>query len=702
MKKSILTIMFLAVLICGFVAFPNAAGAEPASEEGGKDYVFDLTKGYYKITDDNYPDPEYEVFLSYSFLGDWLDVPSDPKREDEYSAFNHVSLDLDRDGTFDVVFQAANERVYSGPGSIVVVPLHGGSIKDRITLQGTGNAPFKSVTFILNNGNVKAEYPIKIQNGKAVSYTYDPETDSYERKEYTSAAPGTPLSIEPNNSLLMKGKYLKEWSSKDYSFPKREDNVQIDSFVMPAHAVTVTPVMANQTPRTITLKCENTEESRYDNWYILGQWEELDCFFGSLGWTWDTVGYGPVDLNGDGIDDIYFSPWKSTSAICALPIHSVTKDIVLNKPNDGPYWPITIHFSEPALTLNLGDGIAVGEFYGGGNYMTLLRQNLQPFEVQDKPGYYDIDKDGQPDVRFMKRKDPTVQSDSDEYYLIVLETYSLGASYTLPAAEGGFPKPITLKLTEKPKYYSVTLDVGEGGTVTLYEQEGNSSEFNILYPRVNPGEFEPTPGAAGRLYLQHHDYMYSFIPSESNRFLRGTALYAMVQAAPGYQLKSIEYTTGGETSTCLKRVITMLDDVTVTAVFEKIPEVTPTPTYTPTPTPSPTPKATEAVVTTTEPTKPVSEAPKGNAKDDDEEEGFPLWGWLIIIPLCVASAFAAVLAFRKKKPAEPISEQKETPEEPNAVEAQNSESADVQNAEAQKESTEAQNAENSDAQDKEE
>ena len=41
MKKSILTIMFLAVLICGFVAFPNAAGAEPASEEGGKDYVFD-------------------------------------------------------------------------------------------------------------------------------------------------------------------------------------------------------------------------------------------------------------------------------------------------------------------------------------------------------------------------------------------------------------------------------------------------------------------------------------------------------------------------------------------------------------------------------------------------------------------------------------------------------------------------------------
>lgn len=651
---------FAAVLACVAFAGGRIACAEDDGNPEPADYVIDLTKGYYYFSIEDEPNTEYLVFCQFENIPGWLGVDRSLKTDNDDS----IKLDLDKDGTYDVLFRNNYNQEY-GAGDVIAVPIAGGSIKDKITLNGSGTSPIRSVTFILNNASIKQEYKIKISGGHARSYTYDAAEDRWDWKEVTSAEPGTPMTICLDDNMIKKGQYVKEWSSPDYPFPKRKPYMVIGAFVMPAHDVTVSPVIEKQTPLTI-----NLTRGDYGKWYEFEQYEENGCFFEVTGITGDIA---TIDLNGDGIEDIYLSPNKSSNMICALPVHSISKDITFNNPTDGKYWPITIHFPEPAYTLDLSSGMVACCNYGSGDTLIKLKENFKPFEMSGKDGYYDFDGNGQPDIRIMN------WVDSEEESIVVLDTYSLGTSYVIPAAEGGFTKPITLSVKKAPSFHSVTIETGEGGKVVLYEQDALSEYFRIYYLNEDAGTYKFSM-SGGKVMLGREGVKYPFAECTRSALLHGTAVYALPVPDEGYQLKSISYNDGQYTVDCNNLPFYVTNDITVTAEFEKAPEPTPTPTPTPSPTPTVAPTKEPTQTVTEEPT-PVPDGKQDDgdenakpSKNKDSDSGFnPI---LLIIPavILVAGIVALVLVLKKKKP-EDGTEEPVTKDEKSQENAQTEESA---------------------------
>ena len=635
------------VLLSCFLAYSKAAQAEEPEWSERKDYVIDLTKGYHYIDSANPAgddlNEEYRAFCSWERLPQWLNITCSTDGDDDVNVSR--KLDLDKDGTFDVLFRYIQNREY-GMGDTVVVPIAGGSIKDRITLTGTADSPFLSVTFILNNSKIKEEYRIKVTGGRAGAYMEDPATGEWAWKEIKTAAPGTPLSIQADDNAVQKGRYIKEWSSADFKFPKRAPNVIIGAFVMPAHDLTVSPVIEAQKPLKITLGRGKLGEGMSE-WRVLDQWDESSAFYQSAG-RHDSGEC--IDLDGDGTEDIYLSPWKSTTAICPLPIHSINGEYTLKGKNDQPYWPITLVFPEKAYTFDLSEGLIAG-YYGSGKTIQLLKANLKEFEIAERPGFYDIDRNGEPDIRIStyEPKDDTDRG-INQPELVVLETYSLGESYVIPASKDGFQKPVTLVQKHKPEYYAVSIEVTGGGTVKLIEQETITGEFSVEYGNESTSEFTVYKGD-GRYYLKDNTYgeSYPFIESSGNRFLKGTAVYPLIIPDPGYQFKIMIAGNDYTSSLGARRAITVNGDVSILVEFEEIPQITATPTPTPTATPVPTEKAIEnpSEKPTDVPEATPEVTPKGSDGGQSGSSGInPLW---ILIPLAVVILGAvAIIVFVRK------------------------------------------------------
>lgn len=267
--------------------------------------------------------------------------------------------------------------------------------------------------------------------------------------------------------------------------------------------------------------------------------------------------------------------------------------------------------------------------------------------------------------------------DSEEESIVVLDTYSLGTSYVIPAAEGGFTKPITLSVKKAPSFHSVTIETGEGGKVVLYEQDALSEYFRIYYLNEDAGTYKFSM-SGGKVMLGREGVKYPFAECTRSALLHGTAVYALPVPDEGYQLKSISYNDGQYTVDCNNLPFYVTNDITVTAEFEKAPEPTPTPTPSPTPTVAPTKEPTQAV--TEEPT-PVPDGKQDDgdenakpSKNKDSDSGFnPI---LLIIPavILVAGIVALVLVLKKKKP-EDGTEEPVTKDEKSQENAQTEESA---------------------------
>ena len=608
-----------ALLLFGFLAFAGAAHAEggEATAQGKKDWVIDLTGGYYHF------DPMWE---GSSFPGEWVDCPTFP--------------DLDGDGTEDIMLTVYQVRSFGFIEEMVAVPLAGGSIDGSVTLKGTEEAPFASITFRLDNSEVKSEYKIKINGGWAVTDCYDEELEMFVEKTVASAAPGAMLQIK---SKPMRGQYVNEWKSSGISIsgPKNGDETcpVLGLFVMPAHDVTVNPVTLNQKPYVLELKRGTLGEGLTE--YTVGTVEGFAETYGGSG-------DGLIDLDGDGFYDLLSTGWKSTTAYAAPVLHSTGKEYKIDTLNTGPYYPITIRFPEGAYTLDLSEGVILGEYLNE-EILKKLAENLKQYESPEHRDYYDIDGDGQLDIRMAL----------DNSMLTVLESYSLGESYVIPAYEFGINHKITLLCKKAPVYYSLEVENGKGGSVSVYEQAQFSQAFPIDYISpdnvVKKGYTAKGQGNIIAVEKESESMQAAFYVASGNRFLKGTAVYLMIEPEEGYHLKTVtcagqEY--GEEFGSC---IINMTGDISVKVVFEKDAEPTPTPTPTDIPTSSP-----EDISGALEPTKVSSDMQGENGEaasgSDTDKNGNQTNSTMILVIVggIVITVLAVMVFITKKKEAEYI------------------------------------------------
>lgn len=167
---------------------------------------------------------------------------------------------------------------------------------------------------------------------------------------------------------VKEGEYVKEWKSNSidisWSFFDESGNFNT-SFTMPAKNVTVYAVTAKQKPLTVDLKNGYQKLPGYQDWYNNSWYNPIDAWIcQSAGRKNGYYSYN-VDIDGDGTEDLYFSGtngdhYPADYALIPLPGGSLSGDVVLNKPNAGPYWPITIKMpaepvrSEYTITVNGG------------------------------------------------------------------------------------------------------------------------------------------------------------------------------------------------------------------------------------------------------------------------------------------------------------------------------------------------------------
>ncbi|MBO4696693.1 MAG: hypothetical protein J5643_05320 [Lachnospiraceae bacterium] len=609
MRKKCVGLWLLVCLMVSCLVL-SASAEEPEEPQEKRDFVIDLTSGYYYL---KFIRPAEEEGLSGIF---------------EY--FTDGQIDLDKDGTPDVAVVDYSPRMY-GSSDGVFYPLPGGSVNGEITINGTEADPFRSVTFRVRNADVKNAYKVSVSGG----YAYTTEWDENNQKilhKVTSAAPGTHLLLMADT---YQGRYVAEWKSDEFHFPPREDQM-VKSFIMPAHDVKISAVIKNQTPLTITLRTGDLDNGMPE-WSVFDQYNgESSCFYEALGKNAaydETESY--IDLDGDGTYDVYVSPWKSTSALGCTPIHSVPQEYKMPGYTSGPFYPVILKFDTPAYSVDLSKGIIISPYYTKEG-MDAVVDTIKSYEMPDKPGYFDIDKNGKPDLRVA----------SDRSVIVVLDTCSLGKSYTIPANGDGIKHSLTFVCPKKPVYHTFTMEVEEGGTAAVYEQETDNYMFTYMWGSLDSrcayGISSVRTFDNGTIALNIEGTQFPFIPAEGNRFLKNTVLYLNITPDKGYRLKDVLYLKGTPSEEAGTSYVKMNDDISVRVVFEKIPEPTPTPIPTPTPTVKPTEIPTE------EPTAVPTEVPSKGGKQTDKTSFKPIY---VILPVgaCLAAFIACLAVYLKKR-----------------------------------------------------
>ncbi|MBO4398753.1 MAG: hypothetical protein J5795_01345 [Lachnospiraceae bacterium] len=610
LKIGIAAVCLVSLLTPGF----RSARAEEAQQER-KGYTIDLSAGYY-----HNPDTYFNgMFSNQEAIAGWLGIK---ERVDE-QYYDH-DFDLDGDGTFDVGIRSFNVRAY-GDSDFIFVPLAGGSVNGKVTLPAKEEAPFASLTFVLNNKQVKKEYRITLNGGSAAVDTGEENPETYERiyKKVTTAAPGTRiyLQVTPKN-----GKYVASWDAKGFTFPAPSSlGIRlITSIVMPAHDVSITPVLADQVP--VTIEADNLEGYVIPEFEKVGEYEvpcDLErCIFESLqnskGKMSEAFGTY-TDLDGDGTWDVYIGPHKSSSELFGLAFRSVGPEFTMTGTNTGMYYPITIRFKDgaEAYSVNLESG-RIYDPYRGDYTTETLQKYLKPFELKDKPGYFDPDKDGKADLRILP----------DGSELQVLATYSLGETYSVPANADTLQQPLILVCKTKPAFCQVDIDCGEGGSVRLYEAEKMrgyvyEDSFNVV---VSTDLSEAV--------ITYQGESVTYRECDGSRFLPETSLYLQPIPEQGYRLKEVVYQDGPEfTSGQWFRL--GKKDVRISVIFEKMAEPTPVITESPE-NPTETPSAEPTAV------------PSKDGKGKDKTPFKPIY---VILPVgaCVAACIASIAVYQKKR-----------------------------------------------------
>lgn len=592
--------MILPLAIC-----PSRAAEEPAKF----DFTIDFGEKGYWMT-------EYPVVVGL-MLRPHFEGYTEGDFDDAFGSM--LKIDLDRDGTFDIA-SVARWVTDGGMPQEIIVPLPGNSLREEVTITGTDDEMFSTVTFKPAPENVNDEYTITVIGGKAYTgYQWDSDSN---KQYHVKAAPGTLLSIQCE---APKGQYVKQFQTSDV--PMYEDFYFVSylrDFVMPAHDVTINVVTAPQ--ETGIIEVGQNESVTIEE----GLWTAYCAARGV-----DVSNYGYKDLDGDGTYDISIGGMGTGRGILPFSYRSVTDEYVVRGENPGlRYNCIILRFSDGCGAYELNMEQPVELFYENVNGEAVLFQEyIKEFEMTDFPGLYDFDKDGTPDAWYDA-------PDGGNCLMSILPTYSLGERYTIPAEQlGEWKHPITFVLNEKPKFHTITLETGQGGTAELYMQaEMSYSEFTKEYPRVS-GISDDGKTA----FLSFLGRSAVFHKIDGNQFLGKAKVYVVVTPDDGYEVDAV---TADGNAVCMADCLFHVDnaDAVISVTFRKIPEPTPIATPSPTLEPSPTPEQDKTVSPA-----PVTETDDREKNIPDEDNSFQWILGAIIAVLIIAFGGVTFVLLRRRK-----------------------------------------------------
>ena len=470
--RKMLAVCAAAVMLLGIV------GARPAKAVGGK-WDIDLRGGYRIIN--FFTEPFTDILAQCGI------VMSD-----------NGMFDLDGDGSYDlrrIITYSTYTEYYSE--LIVIIPVAGGSIKGDYTLKSDaahpmiiaagyddeGNEITEEVTeivFHFPQEEIREKYSVKVNGGKAFR-RYMTADGEWIEEETDSIAPGELIRFEEEKK---SGQYMTGWNSEgilssDLVYTDYAGRVVVRDFIMPAHDVTLTPAYKTQTPYTITF----TGTGDYKIGRLNNPIDATDCFlnalyhYSSFRESYEANGY--IDLDGDGTDDIYVGPNKSSESLSVC-LFSNIDSYTMTAPNDGPYWPITLRWDKESVYKINPESLYYAAL--SPKNARLLYQSLKPFEVEGKEGFFDLDQDGTEDLHF------------NGYDIRTLSTCSVENTITIPAAENGVNHPISFDLQDKSTRYifhKCTVICENEGKVSL-----NPYEWDLIgewfeegeYVRLTPGE----------------------------------------------------------------------------------------------------------------------------------------------------------------------------------------------------------------------
>jgi len=451
MKRIALLFVLGGLFLCPKSVFAGSGDDQDTME-------FDLRDGYLRLEKTN--GPIWQILSPYR-----LDI------EEDYTG---AMYDLDGDGSTDLRISTYYTIDYHYRE--VVTPIFGGSICGDYVIKAAPGQKIEYTDFDENWNEVKCavssvvirfpEKPVQAfysLSGTGVKfYRYVDINGQRVEEEIKQASPGEEINILEAKKT---GEYLKEWKAsgvpKDdlIQYGWTEDgnegntSVAVRWFIMPAQDVVLEPVYEKQQPYTVKVDGPND--------FMVGDTEYMvsavDCFLDSMwnsefskDWLSDWF-----DLDGDGTDDIYIGPYKSSYSLSICLFSNLTS-YTLTAPNDGPYWPVTLSWEEEKAYTVDPDSM----YYGATSYKNgmLLYRSLKAFETKDREGFFDLDQNGSADLRFDGR--------SFDY----LSTCSVKDTITIPAVQDGINHPVTFVVGEIPKkseYYKVTLTVENEGEVKL-------------------------------------------------------------------------------------------------------------------------------------------------------------------------------------------------------------------------------------------
>lgn len=177
--------------------------------------------------------------------------------------------------------------------------------------------------------------------------------ETYQGKTLTEAKYGEYIHVY---SDVKPGEYVKGWISDSVTLSwisYSHEGFLTTEFEMPQHDVTIVAVYEKQKPyiidltkgyqklvETVSLGGVSVDYNLIDKWICQSIGDGVGGYYS----------YN-VDLDGDGTEDVLLNGSEGQnypSRFAAIPLYgcSVKGDIVLDKPNAGPYWPITFKFGD--------------------------------------------------------------------------------------------------------------------------------------------------------------------------------------------------------------------------------------------------------------------------------------------------------------------------------------------------------------------
>ncbi|MBO4696706.1 MAG: hypothetical protein J5643_05410 [Lachnospiraceae bacterium] len=167
---------------CESVSFfmPASDVSMKAATEKQQPLSFDMTEGFCLADGDYYLEPNY-IDLDLSFAA------SD--NMDEYSQVSTYRMDLDQDGSFDIIccFTGYTEDKYGRfPDRVYFIPLSTGSINGTYSTAGQSLSPYWPYTFVFPQKAVNNLYPVTVTGGHA---------EDMNGRTITEAAPGEAIRI---------------------------------------------------------------------------------------------------------------------------------------------------------------------------------------------------------------------------------------------------------------------------------------------------------------------------------------------------------------------------------------------------------------------------------------------------------------------------------------------------------------------------